>query len=112
MSPTVGYALIPSTAVRLGFTGYTVPPNGLFKRFHNTVRPTEFAFSVAPITATDLGANSGSKLFCEVVTRLVAFSLTICPAMKYSIHLRLPPGKNRVPIALSAPIGTKNQLPQ
>ena len=45
-SRTLGYALMPSTFVRLEFTGKTVPPNGLLSRFHSTERPTLPARSV------------------------------------------------------------------
>ncbi len=57
----VGYALMPSMLAREGFTGKTVPPKGLLMRFHSIVRPTLPTFSVAPITATDLGANMASS---------------------------------------------------
>src|SRR5207302_8833861 len=40
MSEMLGYAFTPSTLERFGFTGYTVPPNGLVTRFHSRVRPT------------------------------------------------------------------------
>ena len=53
----LGYDRMPSTLGRLGFTGYTVPPNGLPIRFHRIDRPTLPAFSLAPITATALGAK-------------------------------------------------------
>ena len=52
-----GYALIPSTLDRLGFTGKTVPPNGLLIRLRKSVRPTLFGDSVAPMTATVEGAK-------------------------------------------------------
>ena len=53
-----------STLERLGFTGKTVPPNGLLSRFQSSVRPTLLAVSVAPITATVDGekiASSGCR---------------------------------------------------
>src|SRR5215218_6301429 len=59
---TDAYALTQRIAGRVGFTGYTVPPNGFDSRFHRIVRPTLPAFSVAPITAIDEGwkiASSG-----------------------------------------------------
>ena len=52
---------MPSTLARLGLTGKTVPPKGLLIRFHSTVRPTLPSFSVAPITATFLGAKIASR---------------------------------------------------
>ncbi len=57
----LGYALSPSTLARLGLTGKTVPPKGLVTRFQRIVRPTLPAFSVAPMTATLLGAKNTSK---------------------------------------------------
>src|SRR3990172_5385148 len=52
---------MPRMLSRLGLTGRTAPPNGLLIRFHRTVRPTLPFFSVAPMTATDRGRNSGSS---------------------------------------------------
>ena len=52
---------MPRTLGRLGFTGYTVPPNGVLIRFHSTVRPTLPGFSVAPIRATDSGSKKMSS---------------------------------------------------
>ena len=54
-----GQDLIPSTFDRFVLTGETVTPKGLPIRFRRTVRPTEPAVSVAPITATvrAVGAN-------------------------------------------------------
>ncbi len=60
-SPTVGYARMPSTLSRFGFTGKTVPPNCVWTMFHSTVRPTLPGFSVAPITATFLGLKIASS---------------------------------------------------
>ena len=58
---TVGYARIPSTLVRFGLTGNTVPPNGLLIKFQRIVRPTLAGDSVAPITATLRGAKNTSR---------------------------------------------------
>ena len=57
----LGYARMPNTLGRFGFTGYTVPPNGVLIRFHSTVRPTLPGFSVAPIRATDSGSKKTSR---------------------------------------------------
>jgi hypothetical protein len=57
----VGYALIPKTLARFGFTGKTVPPKGFVKRFHNTVLPMLPTVSVAPRTATVLGVKKTLK---------------------------------------------------
>ncbi len=57
----LGYALMPSTLARVGFTGYTAPPKGVLIKFQSTVRPTLPGFSVAPITATLFGAKMASK---------------------------------------------------
>src|SRR4029079_12300697 len=60
-APTLGYALMPSTPGRLGLTGKTVPPKGLWIRFHSSVRPTLLGVSVAPITATFFGEKITSS---------------------------------------------------
>ena len=73
-SAMVGYALIPSTFARFGLTGNTVPPNGLPIRFQSTVRPTLPAFSLAPTTATDRGANSASSGLRRVYNTSCAWS--------------------------------------
>ena len=56
-----GYAFIPSTFARLGFTGNTVPPKGLLTRFQSRVRPTLPRASVAPITAILRGSKIASS---------------------------------------------------
>ena len=59
---------MPSTLGRLGLTGKTVPPKGLLIRFHRMVRPTLPWVSVAPMTATVLGAkmaSSGWRVYCR-----------------------------------------------
>ena len=61
IADTEGYAFTPRTLGRFGFTGYTVPPNGLVTRFQSTVRPTVPGFSVAPMTATVLGEKKTSR---------------------------------------------------
>ena len=60
-SPMRGWVLIPSTLRRLGLTGKTVPPNGLFIRFDTIVRPMLPAFSVAPMTAMVWGVKNASR---------------------------------------------------
>jgi hypothetical protein len=59
---TLGYALTPRIEPRFGLTGKTIPPKGEPIRFQNTVRPTLPGFSVAPITATELGAKNGASV--------------------------------------------------
>ena len=61
IAETEGYAFTPRTLGRFGFTGYTVPPNGLVTRFHSRVRPTVPGFSVAPMTATVFGEKKTSS---------------------------------------------------
>ena len=61
MSLPLGYALMPSTLGRFGFTGNTAPPKGVLIRFHRVVRPTLPGFSVAPITAILLGLKKTSN---------------------------------------------------
>jgi hypothetical protein len=56
-----GYARTPRMLEYFGFTGYTVPPNGLLIRFHKMVRPTVPGRSVAPTTATVFGEKSASS---------------------------------------------------
>src|SRR5436190_647203 len=60
-SRTLLYARIPSTLLRFGLMGNTVPPNGVLIRFHNVVRPTLPGFSVAPITAMFRGVKKTSS---------------------------------------------------
>src|SRR5512142_3376934 len=52
---------MPSTLGRAGFTGNTVPPNGLLSRFRSTFRPALAGRSAAPITATLRGENTASS---------------------------------------------------
>src|SRR5579871_152714 len=61
ISEIEGYAFTPNTLERFGLTGNTVPPNGLVTRFQRMVRPTLPGFSVAPTTATVLGAKKTSR---------------------------------------------------
>jgi hypothetical protein len=57
----LGYARIPKTLLRFGFTGNTVPPKGELIKFHSVVRPTLPGASVAPITAMLLGVKNTSR---------------------------------------------------
>src|SRR5262245_55052639 len=52
---------MPSTCGRRKLIGKIVPPKGWLIRFHSSVRPMLPARSVAPITATVLGAKSVSS---------------------------------------------------
>ena len=90
-SPIVGYALIPSTFGRFGLTGKTVPPNGLLIRFQRTVRPTLPYFSVAPMTATVLGAKIASSDL-RLRRQLVRVLARPCPPS------RPRPSRSRVPL--------------
>src|SRR5579863_8042528 len=61
---------MPRTLTRFELTGYTVPPKGLLIRFQSILRPTLPAFSVAPMTATDLGEKNTCKALNSAVDEM------------------------------------------
>ena len=70
ISKIVEYALIPNILFLFGLIGKTVPLNGFVIKFHNKVLPTLPGFSLAPITATVLGANTLSREFILTVFKI------------------------------------------
>ena len=64
---TLGYVSTPPTEPYFGFTGMIGPENPPRSRFRITIPPMLFGWFEAPITATDCGLNSESRLRTLIV---------------------------------------------